>query len=49
MALMNLNIRDKYGVARKVRGCLGTTLVVLVNVLVGLFEVVWVRVRVIQG
>ena len=41
MALMNLNIWDKYGMARKVRGWLGTALVVLENVLVGLFEVVW--------
>ena len=41
MALVVLNIWDKYGMARKVRGWLGTVLVVLENVLVGLFEVVW--------
>ena len=32
MALMVLNIWDKYGVAREVRGWLGTALVVLENV-----------------
>ena len=34
MTIMVLNGWERYGVARKVRGCLGTALMVLENVLV---------------